>query len=309
LPLETGTYISDLNTSNPAASDGLSQADDHLRLIKSTVKASFPNVTGAVTAPQAALNSAGHAAGQCQLSLSGASLLLSTWRGNRLMINSLAQTVPDAGVLLAPTSLATLTSYYIYAYMNGSTMTLEASTTPPASQTGTGIITKNGDVTRTLVGMARTDATPVWSNSSQSGILRSWFNDRGTGLTGAFLSNHVISNAAYAVINGEITSEFLVWAGETIRVTACGKVGSDTIGATVETSITFDGTTVAEDAYSFYQGPSPIAPGAFALSLVRRSLSEGYHTVSLIGKTSSGNATYYGAAGTSRSVLNVFLRV
>ena len=56
MALETGTYISDLNVSNPANTDGVTQADDHLRLIKSTVKATFPNITGAVTPTQADLN-------------------------------------------------------------------------------------------------------------------------------------------------------------------------------------------------------------------------------------------------------------
>ena len=56
MALETATYINGLNTANPAATDPLSQADEHLRLIKSTVKATFPNITGAVTATQADLN-------------------------------------------------------------------------------------------------------------------------------------------------------------------------------------------------------------------------------------------------------------
>ena len=54
--LETGTFIDDLVTSNPAATDGLSQADDHLRLIKTVVKNTFPNVDAAVTATPAQLN-------------------------------------------------------------------------------------------------------------------------------------------------------------------------------------------------------------------------------------------------------------
>jgi len=54
--LETGTYISDLNSSNPAAGDPVNEGDDHLRLIKATVKASFPSVTGAVTATHTELN-------------------------------------------------------------------------------------------------------------------------------------------------------------------------------------------------------------------------------------------------------------
>ena len=54
--LETGTYISDLNASNPAATDPKSQGDDHIRLIKATVKATFPNVAGAVTPTHTELN-------------------------------------------------------------------------------------------------------------------------------------------------------------------------------------------------------------------------------------------------------------
>lgn len=54
--LETASFINGLNTSNPVSTDGLAQADDHIRLIKSSVKATFPNVTGAATASQAELN-------------------------------------------------------------------------------------------------------------------------------------------------------------------------------------------------------------------------------------------------------------
>ena len=57
MALESGTYINSLNASNPASTDGLGQADDHLRLIKSTIKATFPNLDGAVTATVANLNS------------------------------------------------------------------------------------------------------------------------------------------------------------------------------------------------------------------------------------------------------------
>jgi hypothetical protein len=54
--LETSTYVDGLNTSNPAATDGLSQADDHLRLLKSTIKNTFPNISAAVTATAAEIN-------------------------------------------------------------------------------------------------------------------------------------------------------------------------------------------------------------------------------------------------------------
>ncbi len=56
MALETGTYIDSLNASNPTATDALAQADDHLRLIKSTIKATLPNVSGAVTPTHTELN-------------------------------------------------------------------------------------------------------------------------------------------------------------------------------------------------------------------------------------------------------------
>lgn len=54
--LETGTYISDLVSTNPTSNDLASQGDDHLRLVKSTVKATFPNLSGAVTPTHTELN-------------------------------------------------------------------------------------------------------------------------------------------------------------------------------------------------------------------------------------------------------------
>lgn len=47
--LESGTYISDLVATNPPGSDPKSDGDGHIRLIKSTIKATFPNVNGAIS--------------------------------------------------------------------------------------------------------------------------------------------------------------------------------------------------------------------------------------------------------------------
>lgn len=54
--LEAATYISDLVITNPLGSDAKSTADDHLRLIKSCLKTTFPSVTGAVTKTHTELN-------------------------------------------------------------------------------------------------------------------------------------------------------------------------------------------------------------------------------------------------------------
>ena len=49
-------YISDLVSTNPVAADPKSEGDDHIRNIKTAIKASFPNVSGAVTPTHTELN-------------------------------------------------------------------------------------------------------------------------------------------------------------------------------------------------------------------------------------------------------------
>lgn len=56
MALESGTYIDSLVSTNPTATDSVAQADDHIRLIKAAIKASFPNVAGAMTATHTVLN-------------------------------------------------------------------------------------------------------------------------------------------------------------------------------------------------------------------------------------------------------------
>jgi hypothetical protein len=48
--LESATYLNGLVDTNPGATDNVSQGDDHLRLIKSVLKNSFPSVDAAVNA-------------------------------------------------------------------------------------------------------------------------------------------------------------------------------------------------------------------------------------------------------------------
>lgn len=43
--LESATYVNDLNSANPTGSDDKAEGDNHLRLIKAALKATFPNAT------------------------------------------------------------------------------------------------------------------------------------------------------------------------------------------------------------------------------------------------------------------------
>lgn len=57
--LESASYPNQLVATNPTGSDPKSTADDHIRLLKSVIQTTFPNLTGAMTAAQADLNKVG----------------------------------------------------------------------------------------------------------------------------------------------------------------------------------------------------------------------------------------------------------
>jgi microcystin-dependent protein len=61
MPLETATYIPQLDATNPAHTDQLNQADAHMRLIKSALKATWPNfIAAALQSTQAELDAVAH---------------------------------------------------------------------------------------------------------------------------------------------------------------------------------------------------------------------------------------------------------
>lgn len=56
MTVEAATYIDTLSSANPASGDQRSEGDDHIRLLKAVLQATFPNITGPVTASQTELN-------------------------------------------------------------------------------------------------------------------------------------------------------------------------------------------------------------------------------------------------------------
>ncbi len=56
MAVEPATYIDTLNKNYPEPGSLISQADDHLRLIKNVLKTTFPNISNQVTPTQDELN-------------------------------------------------------------------------------------------------------------------------------------------------------------------------------------------------------------------------------------------------------------
>lgn len=95
MALESVTYISDLVATNPiGATDPKSQGDDHIRNIKAGVLATFPNVSGAMTASHTELN---HLDGVTTPTGSGALVLASSPTIDDLTVTT-GITLPSASI-------------------------------------------------------------------------------------------------------------------------------------------------------------------------------------------------------------------
>lgn len=142
MALESATYINDLNAANPAATDGLAQADDHFRLIKSAVKATFPNVTGAISATHTALD----AAATFAASITASAAEINVLNGISAGLTSAELSVLD-GITASTASLNLVGSLPVVGTLAEGSMILgdssSAATTLPIGATGS-VLLSNG---------------------------------------------------------------------------------------------------------------------------------------------------------------------
>ena len=247
-----------------------------------------------------------HTSGQCKISIGGGDVILSRYNGYKLSINNVLEDIPSSGVLLSTTSLSPNTLYYVYAYMSGSTMTLEASATASAVNSVNGVRIKSGDATRTLVGMARTDGSTLWS------LYKSWFNDDGSIGYSYFSTDRSTSNTAgFTEINSEIRVDFLSWDSQTISVSLNGACLFNVGGADdgyAHFGIAIDGASVSDNATGMVgafgvDNYGDEAWNATSLTFYENALAEGYHYATLSGLAvttdGSGGSLYFSGSGTS----------
>lgn len=240
--------------------------------------------------------------GHCKLTKSGTNLKLSPWDGNVLVINGAPEVIPSAGVTLTTATLLADTTYYIYTYLSGATLTLEASTTGSAVDSATGVTVKSGDVTRTLVGMARTNGSTAWVDTTAQRFVRSWFNDSGTGCNRTYTANRVRSTTTVGELDSEIRCQFLLWAGEMASFSVCGLLYHATAGNGGQTAIGIDSGSVTSPGYSINYSPSTNAEVPAVAECVRDDLAEGYHFATVLGALKGTGTTTWGA-DTALSVL------
>ncbi|MHC2666588.1 hypothetical protein ACMA5K_24115 [Bradyrhizobium diazoefficiens] len=253
--------------------------------------------------------------GQCRLTLSGGNLVLAPFNGNVLTIAGVPQLVPDAGVSLAATGLTPATTYFIYAFMNSGTMTLEASTTGHATSTtagNKGTEIKSGDNTRTLVGMARPVTGPAWVDSATQAFVLSWFNRGLKGLQNHITATRNVITTAFSEFNSEVRCEFLTWSDEAVTASVAGSGYTPSSSLAVYIAVAFDNASTPEDGmFAFSEVSATVNTIKPCPATGCRRLSEGYHFATIAGAVDSGgtlNLYFNAASNGKRSGLVVALR-
>jgi hypothetical protein len=207
MALENGTYVNSLVPANPASTDGLAQADDHIRLIKSTLKNTFPNLTGVVTATQADLNNTT----SIPSSLTDLGITDGTASGQVLTTDgsgNFSFTALPAGT--------TDTNYYVTGgSISGTTLTLNRqglgsvsiSGLPAAVTSTSQLVNNSGFITSqytppTSVGAVGTYA---WLGRSTAGIFTAGSSYSGSGLTYSGILSTTVYNDDTAASIGTVS--------------------------------------------------------------------------------------------------------
>lgn len=242
--------------------------------------------------------------GQCRLVFVDASTLrLNRHNGRWLMIGGVPCEIPSAGATLASTGLEATTMYYVYAYMNGSTMALEASQTGYATDATTGVVIKSGTPSRTLVGLIYCKTAATFADSPSQRFVASYFNRRSREVVGGFGGNRSASNVgAFAEVNGEARTEFLTWEDSVVQMTFTGVIWSGNASYYTVWGVGIDSTAEVWGGraygFTYATGAVPLGGGLCG------TLSEGLHYATILAQVSAtGSGTANSNTCHSESVM------
>ena len=232
-------------------------------------------------------------------------VLLAPYNGGQLWINGANYKIPTA-LYLANSGLSDSTFFYVYAFMAGATMTLEASATGYTFNAN-GIPQKTGDATRTLVGNVTPNASGLFEQGDGWIGVQSWFNQRLLKSVTLLPSEVDSTSESWVEISSILRNYFSCWANQTVQFSTFGSWAADA-GAGANSSIGFDGTTPeAETIGNRDGGNSQYVP--LSLTGVKVGLSEGTHYGTLLGITNGANAGWSGGASAGLAQTGIIIQV
>lgn len=232
----------------------------------------------------------GDAGGECKLVLvSSTSLALVPRNGNSIRINGVLYAVPDAGVSVSNSGLSASTNYYVYAYMNSGTMTLEFSTTGHSvSTTGgnKGTEIKTGDDTRSLVGFIRTSASTTFLDTLDNRFVRSWFNEAGIECVQWTSTAVTTTSASSVVMDSGSNCNTLLWEAEKFICHVNAPVWDATNAAVMQLSIGLNGVQQSMSHLAQAISGAPWQPHSAHYG--SSASSDGLHVFSVMASVTSG---------------------
>lgn len=233
------------------------------------------------------------------------------WLGNQTVTvtNGTTFTYPNTGgdvATVADVTFSVVPIYFIYAFMAGNVMTLEASQIQPAADATHGHKIKAGDASRTLVGMAVSYAGGAWEDDSQKVGVLSWFNRKDKTAKGAYTLSRT-TNATLAnriEINAEIRAFALAWGDDLVRMWAKANGHSDTLGGNWYSFILKETVTRADAAILI---SAPQANYGMGSQLeAAEQLAMGAHLTAIVSAVGAGIGTWYGdVPGQARCVNSI----
>ena len=225
--------------------------------------------------------------GNCRLAyISSTSVGLSPYKGNALVINGVSQTIP-ASLTLSNSGLAATTLYWVYAWMNGATMTLEASTTGHTTD-AFGRENKTGDTTRRFVGMVYTNSGGAFQDTPVLRGVWSYFNRRNIIAYAAGAGSGTTSST---YIQYPSTNVIVITSPDEAMVQLMPGYATNTVSGALNSCVSFIDNSASGQGVG---APSNTAGGQCSLSnMYSNTLSEGAHSVAVGIAVSAGNGTFY----------------
>jgi len=188
---------------------------------------------------------------------------------------------------VAAQNLAASTLYYVYLFNNSGTLTIDFSTTVPALSATTGnagTSIKTGDDTRSLIGMAYTNASSQFAASN----VISWFNKKSRQLTASSTGG----GSPCAVV------DFSTWGDEAIYFGIQNSAQNGTLQGATTVTLNLDGAVSGMVARNDAAGANSVATANVSST---RLLTAGRHQL-------GQNATYTGTPSNSSQETAVLFR-
>lgn len=232
--------------------------------------------------------------GQCKLDIvSATSVRLNPYNGNNLVIGGVARRLPSGGVTLTNVGMNINTLYYIYAFWNGTAISLEFSATGHSTDSTNGVEIKTGDSSRTLVGMVYTSTTAQFSDGATARLVASWFNRRAVGGSVTTSGSINFTSVSSSEVSTSLRIQFLTWANEAVDIKASGQFTNNAATQSVAVTSYVDSVAYGNVCGSYIpaSGVGMAFSSSNSLTPTGGYLSEGFHTAQIFGSVTAGTGT------------------